>query len=514
MNKYDIFISYNRATSCKVALDIYTLLVRKGYKVFPDFRKRELWEFDDKIKNNILEAKDILVLLDEYSLKDLFDDLDYSIEHRAYDKLRDPFNRDYFIKETSFALENKSENIVSVLVDGFSLDDAVLSADIKQLTTLPIVKYVSVEKSFNTELSLKSLPDGDGLTDLLRIMERYENGDEIDIDNVDVLNGLIDVDFPHTKTIGDYLEKASFFSKKSAELGDSYGQRRYALRNFYENRYEEDRKYEEIFSWFSKSAEQGDWASLARLGAWFYLEGNAVEMDLDKGVGLLKKSAENGNCFAQHKLASIFNDNKNYKEAFYWYNKTVESGSMNSYFDLGLCYEYGIGVKKDLDKAIECYKKHTIYNYCYMNTYSCVGVSLFRKGQYYDAVKYLMNAVDREESFAMCVMALCYENGFGVEKDTSKSIYLWKKVLSFDDINNADDGSFVAMDSMSPAFASYHLARCYENGIGVRGNLKKAISLYQRALKYEEDEYDYPEERFATLSREALTRLGVESSTI
>jgi hypothetical protein len=39
--------------------------------------------------------------------------------------------------------------------------------------------------------------------------------------------------------------------------------------------------------------------------------------------------------------------------AVYWYTKAAEQGNALAQHNLGLCYKYGRGTEKDIDKAIE-----------------------------------------------------------------------------------------------------------------------------------------------------------------
>ena len=67
------------------------------------------------------------------------------------------------------------------------------------------------------------------------------------------------------------------------------------------------------------------------------------------------------------------------------------------------------------------------------------------------------------------ILAYCYKDGIGTEKNIKKYIEVLKMV--------ANDGS---------RYATIELAECYEKGFGVRKNLKKAFDLY----------YHYVDEHF------------------
>src|SRR5438477_197764 len=48
---------------------------------------------------------------------------------------------------------------------------------------------------------------------------------------------------------------------------------------------------------------------------------------------------------------------------FYAYEISVEQGHSNSQYNLSVCYYYGIGVKKDVKKAVELYQRATEQEY-------------------------------------------------------------------------------------------------------------------------------------------------------
>ncbi|RIB05371.1 hypothetical protein C2G38_600161 [Gigaspora rosea] len=117
-------------------------------------------------------------------------------------------------------------------------------------------------------------------------------------------------------------------------------------------------------------------------------------------------------------------------KAFIYYQKSAEMGSANGAFNVGYCYQNGIGVEKDEHKAFEYYQKSSEMGYS-------VGI----------------NGVGR-----------CYENGIGVEKDENKAFNYYLK--------SADMGNSVGI---------FEVGRCYENGIGVEKDERKAHDYYEKS---------------------------------
>lgn len=100
--------------------------------------------------------------------------------------------------------------------------------------------------------------------------------------------------------------------------------------------------------------------------------------------------------------------------------------------ELGNCFQKGIGVARDEEKAFACFKQ---------------GISAITP-------------------FCLCSLAKCYEKGIGVKQDEKKAFELFQSASDLE----YEEGIF-------------NLAQCYENGIGVEVNLPKAMELYCRASK-------------------------------
>lgn len=71
----------------------------------------------------------------------------------------------------------------------------------------------------------------------------------------------------------------------------------------------------------------------------------------------LRLKADSGNKAAQVNLGHHYKDEGNYQMAVYYYRMAAESGSRYGQKHLGICYENGIGVPKDLYEALKWYTK-------------------------------------------------------------------------------------------------------------------------------------------------------------
>ncbi len=111
-------------------------------------------------------------------------------------------------------------------------------------------------------------------------------------------------------------------------------------------------------SYYAKAADLGDKESLDHLNYYFFRKSNLSTEQVKDVIKWLKKGIELEDEDAIFKLAYTYDDGKivkqDYKKAAYYYNliKDINSYASNN---LGILYENGNGVKKDLDLAFKCY---------------------------------------------------------------------------------------------------------------------------------------------------------------
>ncbi|PWL66218.1 MAG: hypothetical protein DBY30_05255 [Verrucomicrobia bacterium] len=67
--------------------------------------------------------------------------------------------------------------------------------------------------------------------------------------------------------------------------------------------------------------------------------------------------AANASPEQNYKQAEKFQKNEKNEEAFEYYLKAARQGDAEAQFYLGLCYNYGDGVEKDLSEAVKWYRK-------------------------------------------------------------------------------------------------------------------------------------------------------------
>lgn len=156
------------------------------------------------------------------------------------------------------------------------------------------------------------------------------------------------------------------------------------------------------------------------------------------------------------------------KRAVDWYRNLAEKGDKEAQYNLGRCYENGVGVEKNMKFAAEWWKKaadlgmaEAQYDLaiCYKNGYG-VDQSLEKSVEYYSKAA-TQGLVDAQYN-----LGLCFAKGTGIAKDMKKAVEWWTKA--------ADQNDNLAL---------YNLGVCYENGLGVEQNRAKATELWLKSAK-------------------------------
>ena len=124
-----------------------------------------------------------------------------------------------------------------------------------------------------------------------------------------------------------------------------------------------------------------------------------------------------------------------------WYRKAAEQGHPLAQRQLGICYERGDGVGRDLSNNHDLAKK--------LNT---------------EAVPGLQILAEQGNAVAQNNLGDCYYDGEGVTQDYAKAIEWYRKAVEQGD-----------------AYAQYNLGYCYYNGKGVAKNSQKGIEWYEKA---------------------------------
>ena len=185
--------------------------------------------------------------------------------------------------------------------------------------------------------------------------------------------------------------------------------------------------------------------------------GIGVEKDIEKAKYYYRIGATNGDERCRKVLARL-SGMSNASSA----HRTLPKDTS---FDMGFKYEHGIGVEKDIEKALYYYK---------------LGAS--------EGDQRARNALERltRSQFSYYAIGFKYEHGFGVEKDIEKAKYYYRK--GADQGNEASKSALVRLSGQSkstsvqpstPKDTAFDMGFKYENGLGVQKDKGKALYYYK-----------------------------------
>lgn len=143
----------------------------------------------------------------------------------------------------------------------------------------------------------------------------------------------------------------------------------YAENNFYDishnklqSEYSTD--YEKTaMTFYTKAADKNYSDALARLG--FIYENGLLGNEINKKVATdyYKKSVEiDENPVGLNGMGNYYYGLQNYTLALENYKKASKLGNVEALINLGICFEYGHGVERNLIKAMDCYKEAGEHN--------------------------------------------------------------------------------------------------------------------------------------------------------
>ena len=146
--------------------------------------------------------------------------------------------------------------------------------------------------------------------------------------------------------------------KVKSKLGDAESQ--YLLSNYYSDGLSIDNEVQikpnlrKAFLLTKQAFENGDESALIAYSN-YLLNENDKNYNEKLGIILLNRAIQKQDILGAYNLARHYSRKGNYKKAFENYILCEKFGGY-FYFDIGMCYYYGIGTMQDISKAIKYFK--------------------------------------------------------------------------------------------------------------------------------------------------------------
>lgn len=204
----------------------------------------------------------------------------------------------------------------------------------------------------------------------------------------------------------------------------------------------------------------------------FLAEGKKLEDDkqIDQAIEKYKQAADLGSVEAWNALAVVIMHGGDSKapEAFGYFSKAADGGHPRGIYNLGLCYQDGVGTASDPSKAVGLFQKASDLGIPEAMTalaaaYETGAGTTSDAGK---AIQWYQKAADAGDLDAIVAIGRAYAEGNGVTRDETKAATLFEQAASKD---RAD--------------AINNLGVLYAKGRGVSKDAAKAKSLYARAAE-------------------------------
>lgn len=230
--------------------------------------------------------------------------------------------------------------------------------------------------------------------------------------------------------------------------------------------------------WYQRAADGGDDFAWCNLGNCYRL-GNGVPQDGKKAYRLIKRSSDAGNKVARCLLGYMYcfgqGVRENGRKAFQYYQEALNMGNVDALNNLGYCYHRGIGCEKNDEKAVELFLRAIA-----SGDKDCAAYNLAHRYRYGEGVdkdfaqawKYLRMAAANGYALAFNGMGEMALKGEGLpKKNPAMALRYFRKGIK----------------AGNPKECHAALARCYELGLGVKKNIRKA---YEHLLAAQAEGYE------------------------
>lgn len=186
-----------------------------------------------------------------------------------------------------------------------------------------------------------------------------------------------------------------------------------------------------------------------------------------KAVQLFKAADDLGLAEAKYNLGVCYESGvgleQNLTKAFQYYKEAADLGHSGASYNLAVFHLEGRGVPVNEMQGLEYMVKASYGDIKEAHTF--MGIHYGQQADFARAAELFKRAADLQDASGQYYLGLCYENGLGVEESMATAVELYE---------NASLGG--------SSEACYRLATCFEQGLGgLAENKVRAAELYQKA---------------------------------
>ena len=206
---------------------------------------------------------------------------------------------------------------------------------------------------------------------------------------------------------------------------------------------------EQSFKWFYMAAENGIGKAQTKVGQAFFFGCFGVEANHDEAITWYEKAFRNGETDVATNLSTLYLKRKEYSKAFKYAREAAKEGGSMDYYNVGLMYLDGIGVKQDP----------------------------------FEAYIWIKRAADLNFGLAEHAIGRMLLTGWGVKQDVNEAIKYFKKAAKQGDIES--ENLLAKIEKRTQVFVSYsHKDEQYEKEL--REHLESLT--YSGIINYWDDE--------------------------
>ena len=269
-----------------------------------------------------------------------------------------------------------------------------------------------------------------------------------------------------------------------------------------------DGEFEKSFELLSELVKDERNGRALYLMGLFYLDGICVQPDDEAFLLYMDKAMASGEILPEMYVLESYTCETSKGDYQKWMKK-MRSAKLDKdpfgMYQIGHCYEWGLGTKQDFAKALFWYEKAAKAG---LATAACAAGGIYKsgrhKGEYYaKAFQYFSQAAEKGFHIAEGQLADCFFWGLGTVRDLKQAIAYTERAanhgnkeacgtaglfyLTHESEKTSDEKAFSYFQKgaeLGHSESCFLMGRCYNLGRGTDKDLEKAIECYERAWNY------------------------------